>query len=123
MIAGTVNVDLEATLRLGVQDTNGQLHDVDAVIDTGFNGFLTLPPAQITALGLPWLSRQQGQLADGTLQVFDVYAATVVWDGRPRTIEVEGVDAQQLVGMELMRGFELRIRVAPGGAVTLKAVP
>jgi len=57
MINGNVNTDLEATILLVVQDVNGQPHDIDAVIDTGFSGFLTLPPALIFALGLPWLCR------------------------------------------------------------------
>jgi len=93
MMTGTVNVDLEAVLRLIVRDVSGQPHDVDAVIDTGFNGFLTLPPALITTLALPWLCRQQGQLADGSIQVFDVYVATVNWDGQSRSVEVEPVVA------------------------------
>ncbi len=45
---------------------------MEAIIDTGFNGFLTLPPALVAALGLPWLCRQQGQLADGSVNGFGV---------------------------------------------------
>ena len=43
MMTGVVNADLEPLLRLTVRDAGGQPHDVEAVIDTGFNGFLTLP--------------------------------------------------------------------------------
>src|SRR5207302_3254527 len=60
MMTGIVNADLEPLLRLTVQDAGGQPHDVEAVIDTGFNGFLTLPPALIAALGLTWLCRHRG---------------------------------------------------------------
>ncbi len=59
-MTGTVNAELEPLLRLVVRDAGGQAHDVEAVVDTGFNGFLTLPPALIAALRLPWLCRQQG---------------------------------------------------------------
>ena len=111
MLTGAVNADLEALLRLTVRDAAGQPHDVEAVIDTGFNGFLTLPPPLVAALGLTWLCRQHGQLADGSVQPFDVYEATVDWDGQPRSVEVEAVDAQPLVGMALMQGAELRIQV------------
>jgi clan AA aspartic protease len=96
---------------------------VEAVIDTGFNGFLTLPPALIATLGLPWLCRQQGQLADGSFHVFDVYVATVDWDGQQRSVEVESADADPLLGMALMEDFELRIEVRSGGAVTFTAIP
>ncbi len=122
-MTGVVNADLEALLGLGIRDAGGQDHNVEAVIDTGFNGFLTLPPALIATLGLPWLYRQQGQLADGSFQVFEVYAVTLIWDGQPRTVEVEAADAQPLIGMSLMEGHELRVHVTPNGAVTITAVP
>jgi clan AA aspartic protease len=123
MMTGLVNADLEACLRLLVRDNGGQSLPIDTVIDTGFNGFLTLPTAVISALGLPFLCRQQGQLADGTLHVFDVHVATVEWDGAQRAIEVEAVDAQPLVGVSLMQGFDLHVRVRPGDAVGITAIP
>ena len=123
MMTGIVNVDLEAVLRLSVGDGAGHSHDVEAVIDTGFNGFLTLPPALVAALALPWLCRQQGQLADGSFQAFDVYVAKVDWDGQPRNVEVEAADAQPLIGMALMQGSELRVHVMPGGPVTIAGQP
>jgi clan AA aspartic protease len=101
----------------------GQPHEVDAIIDTGFNGFLTLPPAMIAALGLPWLCRQEGQLADGSVQPFDVYVATVEWNRQPRSVEVEAADAQPLLGTALLRGSELRILVLPGGLVSIGESP
>lgn len=119
MMIGTVNADLEALMRLTVRDAGGQPRDVEAVIDSGFNGFLTLPPALIAALGLAWLCRQQGQLADGSVQPFDVYVATVDWDGQLRSVEVEAADAQPLIGMALLRGAELHIHVVPGGSVSI----
>src|SRR5437016_5139470 len=123
MMTGIVNADLEPLRRLTVRDAGGQPHDVEAVIDTGFNGFLTLPPPLIAALGLPWLCRQQGQLADGSVLAFDVYVATVDWHGQPRNVEVEAADAQPLLGMALMQGSELRIQVVPGGPVTIAGPP
>src|SRR5437016_11400998 len=123
MMTGIVNADLEPLLRLTVRDAGSQPHDVEAVIDTGFNGFLTLPPALIAVLGLPWLCRQQGQLADGSFLTFDVYVATVDWHGQPRSVEVEAADAQPLLGMALMEGSELRIQVLPGGPVTIAGPP
>ncbi len=122
MITGAVNATLEATIRLAVQSAGGQAHEIEAVIDTGFSGFLTLPPALIAALRLPWLGRQHGMLADGSLHIFDVCATTVLWDGQLQTVETEVVDAQPLVGMALMQGYDLRIHVANGGRVTIEAM-
>lgn len=123
MMTGAVSADLEPRLRLTVRDVRGRPHEVDTVIDTGFNGSLTLPPVLVAALGLPWLCRQQGQLADGSVLTFDVYSATVDWHGRPRVVEIEATGARSLLGTALMQGSDLRIRMEPGGAAQIDEVP
>src|SRR5262249_34832780 len=123
MMTGTVNADLEPLLQLPVRDAGGQPHDVEAVIDTGFNGFLTLPPGLVAALGLTWLCRQEGELADGSIVAFDVYVATVVWHGQPRNVEVEAADAQPLLGTTLMQGSELQLWVVSGGFPVFTKLP
>lgn len=52
MIRGEVSADREARIRFQVYGTEGREEEVEAVLDTGFTGFLTLPPAMISALGL-----------------------------------------------------------------------
>jgi clan AA aspartic protease len=121
MITGRVNDDLEAIVRLSVYDGAGSVHGIDGLVDTGFNGFLTLPAASISALALPFVCRRQGELADGSLQTFDVYAAALVWDGAVRTIEVDRAETEPLIGMGLLHGHELRVHVAAGGLVTVAA--
>jgi clan AA aspartic protease len=123
MITGVVNANREAIIRLVVTGPSGQQQNTEAIIDTGFTGFLTLPPARVTALGLPWLSRQPGILADGSVDIFDVYVATVMWDGQPRTVEVEAADTEPLVGMSLLDHHSLQIDVLRGGVVTVSALP
>jgi predicted aspartyl protease len=76
MISGTVTDFLDATIPLAVLGANGQPQRIEAVLDTGFSGFLTLPLAIIESLQLPWMYRQRGMLADGQFHPFDVYAAT-----------------------------------------------
>ena len=110
--------DLEAKLALRLQSAS-EAPEIQAVIDTGFTGFLTLPSSLIVKLNLPWLCRQEGQLADGSLHAFDVYCVTVSWDGIPTVIEVEAADAEPLIGMEMLRGYELRMIVKAGGSVTV----
>ena len=123
MITGVVNANREAIIQLVVTGPSGQQQDTEAIIDTGFTGFLTLPPARVAALGLPWLSRQPGILADGSVDIFDVYVATVMWDGLPRTVEVEAADTEPLVGMSLLDRHSLRIDVLRDGIVTVSALP
>lgn len=54
MIQGVVNSRCEATLPLVVGNIGGRRQVVDTVIDTGFNGFLTLPSIVISSLNLSW---------------------------------------------------------------------
>lgn len=123
MITGTVNSSLEATVALFLQDANGQTQPIDVTLDTGFNGFLTLPSARIASLGARWLCREQATLADGSFEWFDVYEVTIIWDGQLRTIEVESADATPLLGMALLHKNEVRIEVVAGGTVSLTPLP
>jgi clan AA aspartic protease len=121
MITGTVNADYEAVIRLFVQGPAGPAHEVDAIIDTGFNGFLTLPPALVTALGLMRRSRGRALLANGSEELFDIYGVTVLWDAQQRYVEADAVDTMPLVGMSLLDGYDLHIQVAAGGQVVIQA--
>ena len=123
MIAGNVNSDLEALVRLTMTGRGSRQRQVDAVVDTGFTGYLTLRPATITALQLTWLGREQGTLADGSVDLFDVYRASVIWDGQPRLVEVEAADVDALVGMALLERHSLTIEVRSGGTVSIKLLP
>jgi clan AA aspartic protease len=123
MITGSVTVAREAVISFTVRGPNGQEHEIEAVIDTGFDGSLTLPSALITALGLPWRRRGRALLADGNESVFDIYEATVLWDGTARRVSVDEVDVMPLVGMALLYGYELTMQIVEGGRVLLKPLP
>ncbi|HYV37453.1 MAG TPA: hypothetical protein VE988_17240 [Gemmataceae bacterium] len=123
MISGLVDARLEARIAVYIEDDTGQCQNVDAVIDTGFSGFLCLPPSQVASLALPWVCRQPTKLADGTIQMLDEYAAIVIWDTQPRNILVVAANTDPLVGMKLLEGNELRMRVVPGGFIWIDAVP
>ncbi len=123
MIAGTVSANHEAIIPFTVVGPTGRKRRVNAVIDTGFDRWLTLPPALIAQLGLPFRRRDRMVLADGSLCVFDLHEATVLWDGRQRRITVHKADATPLVGMALLEGYQLNMQVRVGGKVTLKPLP
>jgi predicted aspartyl protease len=53
MIYGVVNLRREATLPLVIGNSTGQREVIDIVIDTGFDGFLSLPFEVIARLELP----------------------------------------------------------------------
>ena len=121
MIHGVVNQSCEAILPIVVKnDTRTQL--VDAVIDTGFSGFLTLPFSTIESLDLIWKGRDMATLGDGTSYIFEVYIAVVIWDGQYRTIDINESETMPLIGMQLLRGYDLRLQAIEGGSVTIEAL-
>jgi clan AA aspartic protease len=122
VIAGVVQDD-EARIRLEVRGPAGQVQIVEAVVDTGYTGELTLPPAAVVGLGLPWLRIDTATLADGSECLFDVYEAEIVWDGSVRQILIDVADAVPLVGMALLRDHEMRMTVRDGGPVTIERLP
>lgn len=123
MITGVVNANGEAMLRVVVGNLEKQRIVIDALIDTGYTGCLTLPPSTIAALDLPWRGSEEGVLGDGSTQMFDVYSATIIWDGEYKTIKVNESDTDSLLGVGLLYGYEVCIQTINGGRVTIKPLP
>ncbi len=122
MITGAVKSG-EGRIRLTVKGLRVREQEVEAIVDTGYSASLTLPGALITALGLPWQTMDTARLADGSDCIFSVYEARVVWDGKVRQILVDEADADPLVGMRLLKGYELRMQVRYRGKVAIKRLP
>lgn len=89
MITGVVTDRREAVIHLKVRGPARQQQEIEAIIDTGFDGWLSMPPSMIIQLGLVWHRRGRALLADGSESVFDIYEATVDWDGAARRIPVD----------------------------------
>ena len=120
MIEGAVNENLEATIRLALLGADRKVREVEAIIDTGFTGYLTLPTALIRLLNLSWKGRGQALIADGSLHVFDEYIGQVLWNGQDRPVEVAAADITPLVGMGLLMRHSLRVEVVARGEVRIE---
>ena len=120
MISGSVNTHREAVVRLPLRSSRGQEQAIEAVIDTGFNGYLTLPPELIAELDLPFLWSSRATLADGNAVTFDVHEAWILWDERPRRIPVDVADTDPLLGIGLLYGHELNLQVIEGGDAVIR---
>jgi clan AA aspartic protease len=105
---------------LRVRGQTGPAADIAAVVDTGFNGFLTLSSSVVAALALPFLNYFRAGLADGSRVRLEVYAATVVWDGAEREIEVFATGRDPLLGTSLLDGCDVSIQFTDGGLVTIE---
>jgi clan AA aspartic protease len=118
---GRVNAFREAVVSVTVRGSLAE-EEIEAVIDTGFNGSLTLPPSLIEALGLPFRRRDRAILGDGSETFFDTHEAEIVWDGHPRAIAVDSADTEPLLGTALLDGCELTIRFVDDGEVFIEAM-
>ena len=121
MIEGEVNAAYEAALLLSVQGPEGETREIEAVVDTGYNGFLTLPPVLVSELALPFVTSGEATLADGSAVSFDIHMVTVDWDGQARHIEVDAAETTPLIGMRLLAGHDLHVEVEHGGQVVIEA--
>jgi clan AA aspartic protease len=119
MIRGLVQGN-EARIRLTIRGPRARTEQIEPVIDTGFTSWLTLPRALIAGPRLPWQSSVRAFLADGSERLFDVYLATLIWDRRVLSINVYEADSDPLVGMSLLDGHELNMKVRANGNVTIK---
>ena len=90
------------------------------MIDTGYSGFLTLPPMLVRELGLPFVTIGQAILADGAEATFDVHSVAVLLDGQFKTVDVYVSDTAPLVGMRLLDGYSVCVDVETGGRVIIE---
>ena len=121
MIQGVVNTAYEPVVTLEVQEPSGQVQEIDAVVDTGFNGYLILPPGLVTDLGLPLVGTGSGVLADGSVVRFDIHYCTLLWNGRQRLVRVNVADTTPLVGMRMLDSHSLYVEIEDGGRVVIQA--
>ena len=121
MIEGVVNAAYEPVVTLAVQGPSRQTAETEAVVDTGFTGFLTVTPALVTELGLVHEGISRATLADGSEVTFDVYDVAVLWDDQPKHVLADAADTTPLVGMRLLDNHNLNIDVVDGGRVIIQA--
>ncbi len=62
-------------------------------------------------------------LADGSETLFDIHEGTVMWNGELRRIAVDAAATDPLVGMLLLYGYELTVKVVEGGSVLVRGLP
>jgi predicted aspartyl protease len=121
MIRGYVNERFEPILPLTVIGSNGQQHALEAIIDTGFTGALTLDSATIATLALKWIGIGRAQLADGSTASFDVFSGVIEWDDKRLVVEIEEA-REPLMGLRLVRQHDVTMSLISGGLITVKPI-
>ena len=73
MITGAVTENREIVIPLDVIGPDQSSVSLEAVVDTGFNGFLTLPIDILNSLKALSAGTRRAELGDGNLVEMDVY--------------------------------------------------
>jgi len=110
----------EAILPLTVIGRSGVRAEVEATVDTGFTGSLSLPLDIVRSLSAPFVGRGVAVLADGGTVEISYHRVRVLWHGCEIAVQVLVTEGGPLVGMTLLRGSVLTVAVSPGGEVTVE---
>jgi predicted aspartyl protease len=123
MNIGAIDDSAEARVRLAVSSSGGTPpREIDAILDTGFEGALALPPASIAALDLRQTGQEQYATASGETYQTGTYRATVVLGERRIVVDEVIEAAEPLVRADLLWGFRVCVDYREDGRVTLEAL-
>jgi clan AA aspartic protease len=122
-MAGYIDADrLEPRLTVDIFDHRGTAIPLEAVIDTGFTGFMTLPDDLVSTPDWERTRSRTIRLADGRSRRIPAYFATVLWHGNPRTISALIVAGKPLIGMSLLWNSDIAIEAREGGRVSVTEI-
>lgn len=119
MIFGSV-ANLEANIQIEIVGQDGSRHSLRAVVDTGYNGHITLPKSLVDSLGLASSGKLRGMLADGTIVSMNTYLAELDWFNDIRKVVVTETEGGPLIGMALLEKSRIAIDVIEGGRIDIE---
>ncbi len=123
MIQGVVSRTLVPTVKLVLVGIGAQEIEIEAEVDTGFNGGLSLPLERMRSLGWIYRTEEAVIFADGREDRVDIYRGIVLWQGTPRLVFVMAAEAKPPLGVGLLGGNRLTIDFHPGGQVLILPLP
>jgi|SRR4051812_17503436 clan AA aspartic protease len=122
MLTGRVTGEKEAILQIQVLGPMGEMAQVEAAIDTGYDGFLTLPLSLVRDLALPFAGTARATLGDGNEVKMDLFLAGVVWEEEPCEVLVLAAEGGVLLGMAMLAGSRVTLDVEDDGLVTIESL-
>jgi clan AA aspartic protease len=120
MIRGTVTGDREIVIQLEALAADHASVSIQAVVDTGFNGFLTLPVDLLKTLGAAAAGTRRAELGDGNVVEMDVYFVRIKWHNEDREVLALQPESTPLVGMSLLWGSRVSFDAQDGGTATIE---
>jgi clan AA aspartic protease len=97
----------------------GQLR-VEFLVDTGFEGELSLPSNLAAELDAITIGQRPIQVADGTRSYRPLLQIEAEWTDEPRSIEVLIIENEPLLGIEMLADNLITIEMTDGGEVAVE---
>jgi len=108
-IAGYISNKAEPIINIIVRGLRAQI-EIEAIIDTGFNGCLCLPIEIAVQLGLELCAVEKYELADGDIKRVNVFMGSIIWFNKGERINIILTDSEQaLIGTSLLQDKRLEI--------------
>ena len=86
--------------------------EIEAIVDTGFNGHITLPQHIVDRLGLPFYTVSSAIIADGSVSPSSVYMGKLVFDGSRTDVLIDvQPNCNVLMGTALLEEWGLSLFV------------
>jgi len=104
---GSLDSSHSPLVTIAVSAPSGPSHFVDALIDTGFTGFVQLPEQRARDLGLTLRAVSEAQYADGRTGTIPLAWAKVTLglDIQEGFVHIQSGSDEVIVGVELLRIF------------------
>ena len=110
MFKGRVNPRGEPLVHISLISSTNRSQSHSAVIDTGFNGTLSLPESLIQRLGWRWIGHESYEIATGDIVREKVFVGRVRWMRRIQEVDVVASHSRDiLIGTRLLEGNRLFI--------------
>lgn len=119
MAAGRIDANLEAHLELSVR-SGSTFRNIEFLLDTGFNGYLSVTPSLVKSRGLELQDAQSGITADGRIGYFATVDLTFLWQGRETTVRAQILD-EAMLGTRMLKDCELHAEWIVDGVVSINA--
>ena len=104
---GSLDSSHSPVVRIAVSASSRQSEFVNALIDTGFTGFVQLPERRARELGLTPQATSETQYADGRIDTIPLSWARVILglDAQEGFVHIQRGSDEAIVGVELLRIF------------------
>jgi len=122
MLTGRVTSEREAVVPIEILDAEEHLIRFEATLDTGYDGFLTMPRSLIDELGLAFIGPARAALGDGKEVRMNLFLGAVRWDDGLRDALVLEAEGGILVGMAMLVGCRVSLDVEEDGVVSIESL-